>query len=80
MIEKAGNDEYLVVDDKGMILEQGKAFQDNIIGDINDVINKSRKIFDDEEISINIQFEKANLVIVNNKDKKLSVCSLSTKS
>ena len=74
------NAKYLLFDDKGMIIEQNKEINDNIVPDICDIIHRSKKISDENEILIAVQFEKNNLVISNDKNKKLSVCSLTDKS
>ena len=71
---------YLLLDDKGMVIEQNKEFNDKMLGDICDIIHRGKKISNENEILIAIQFEKNNLVISNDKDKKLSVCSLTTKN
>ena len=71
---------YLLLDDKGMIIEQSKEFNDKTVGDICDIIHRSKKISKENEILIAIQFEKNNLVISNDINKKLSVCSLTNKS
>ena len=70
------NNDYLVLDEKGLVVEQSAVFGDNVIGDINDIINKGKKIFDDKEITFDIQYENSNLIIMNNSNNKLSVCSL----
>ena len=74
------DDKYLLIDEKGMVIEQNEAFNDNIIGDICDIIVKGKKISKENEMVISIQFEKSNLVIVNDSNKKISVCSLDKKN
>ena len=74
------NNSYLLLDDKGMVLEQNEAFNDNIIGDIGDIIQKGKKIAAESDMVISVQYEKTNLVIVNDIDKKIAVCSLSNKN
>ena len=71
---------YLLLDEKGMIIEQNEAFNDNIVGDIGDIVNKSKKVSKENEMMVSIQFENKNLVIVNDLKKKISVCSLSDKN
>ena len=70
---------YLLLDEKGMVIEQNEAFNDNILGDICDIIHKGKEISEGNEMVVSVQFEKSNLVIVNDSDKKISVCSLSNK-
>ena len=79
MEDEKDNNNYLILDDKGMVVEQSKAFSDNIIGDICDIIQKSKKYSEGNEMVVSIQFEKSNLVLVNDPNKKISVCSLSNK-
>ena len=62
-----------------MVVEQSKAFSDNIIGDICDIIQRSKKYSEGNEMVVSIQYEKSNLVLVNDPNKKISVCSLSNK-
>ena len=71
---------YLLLDDKGMVIEQSKEFNDKTVGDICDIIHRGKKISNENEILIAIQNEKNNLVISNDKSKQLSVCSLTNKS
>ena len=74
------DDKYLLIDEKGMVIEQNEAFNDNIIGDICDIIVKGKKVSKENEMVVSIQFEKSNLVIVNDSNKKISVCSLNKKN
>ena len=78
-MENENDNKYLLIDDKGMVIEQNEVFSDNIIGDICDIIQKGKKVSKENEMIVSIQFEKSNLVIVNDSDKKISVCSLSNK-
>ena len=71
---------YLLLDEKGMIIEQNESFNDNIVGDVGDIIHKSKKISKENVMMISVQFENKNLVIVNDLNKKISVCSLSDKN
>ena len=45
-----------------------------------DIILRGKKIANDNELLIAVQFEKNNIVISNDKNKKLSVCSLTGKT
>ena len=76
MEDEKDNNNYLILDDKGMVVEQSKAFSDNIIGDICDIIQRSKKYSEGNEMVVSIQFEKTNLVLVNDSNKKISVCTL----
>ena len=79
MEDEKDNNNFLILDDKGMVVEQSKAFSDNIIGDICDIIQRSKKYSEGNEMVVSIQYEKSNLVLVNDPNKKISVCSLSNK-
>ena len=79
-MENEKDNKYLLIDEKGMVIEQNEAFNDNIIGDICDIIVKGKKVSKENEMVVSIQFEKSNLVIVNDTNKKLSVCSLNKKN
>ena len=79
-MESGQDNKYLLIDDKWMIIEQNEAFNDNIVGDICDIIHKGKKVSKENEMVVSIQFEKSNLVIVNDSDKKISVCSLTNKN
>ena len=54
---------YLLLDEKGMVIEQNEAFNDNILGDICDIIHKGKKLSEGNDMVISIQFEKSNLII-----------------
>ena len=77
---KEDNAKYLLLDDKGLIIEQNKEFNDNMLGELCDIILRGKKIANDNELLIALQFEKNNIVISNDKNKKLSVCSLTGKT
>ena len=77
---KEDNAKYLLLDDKGLVIEQNKDFTDNMLGELCDIILRGKKISNDNELLIAIQFEKNNIVISNDKNKKLSVCSLTGKT
>ena len=79
MEDEKDNNNFLILDDKGMVVEQSKGFSDNIIGDICDIIQRSKKYSEGNEMVVSIQYEKSNLVLVNDPNKKISVCSLSNK-
>ena len=79
-MENEKDNKYLLIDEKGMVIEQNEAFNDNIIGDICDIIVKGKKVSKENEMVVSIQFEKSNLVIVNDSNKKISVCSLNKKN
>ena len=79
-MENEKDNNYLFLDDKGMVIEQGESFNDNLLGDICDIIHKSKKLSNDNELLVSIQFENKNLVIVNDTNKKISACSIINKN
>ena len=79
-MENEKDNNYLLLDDKGMVIEQGESFNDNLLGDICDIIHKSKKLSNDNELLVSIQLENKNLVIVNDTNKKISACSIINKN
>ena len=67
---KEDNAKYLLLDDKGLVIEQNKDFNDNMLGELCDIIHRGKKISNDNELLIALQFEKNNIVISNDKNKK----------
>lgn len=61
-------DNYLVMNNMGMIVEKSELFPKTIAGDISDILIHGRDIVKSENQTtiINIMFEKSNLVIMNN--------------
>ena len=74
------NNKYLLIDDKGMIIEQDEAFNDELTSDLGDIIYRSKLLSNENELLIDIQFEKSHIVISNDKSKKISICSLTNKA
>ena len=82
---------YVIIDDLGMIFEQSENFPNNIAGHIKDIVDKSNKLnlnnYDDNEdnniidnnvnnlISIDIKYKNNNIVILENKEKKITIAS-----
>ena len=79
-MENEKDNKYLLIDEKGMVIEQNEHFHDNIIGDICDIIVKGKKVSKENEMVVSVQFEKSNLIIINDLNKKISVCSLNKKN
>lgn len=69
-------EKYLIIDNKGMIYEKDKDFPENIVGDLCDIVSKGKSIFDKKDFSINIQYEKANIVLTNKEEINSAICSL----
>ncbi len=65
-MEEKKNENILIIDKEGLIMEQGKFFPDNISGSLYDIMSKAKEIFDYEEdmISISINFENNDIPIL----------------
>ena len=70
---------YVILDDKLMVVEQNSDFPDELLGDIGSILFHSNKALNDEQVMIDIQFEKSNISIMKNKDAKASICALNKK-
>ena len=70
---------YVIFDEKLMVIEQNKDFPNELLGDIGSILYHSDKALNDEQITLEIQFEKANISIMKKKDAKASICALNKK-
>ena len=70
---------YAIFDEKLMPIEQKSDFPNNLLGDIGSILYHSNKALNDEQLTIDIQFEKSNISIMKNKDAKASICALNKK-
>ena len=70
---------YAIFDDKLMIIEQNPEFPNKILGDIGSILYHSNKALNDEQIMIDVQFEKSNISLMKNKDAKASIVALNKK-
>ena len=70
---------YVIFDEKLMVIEQNSEFPDEIVGDIGSILYHLDKAINDNQITIDIQFENSNLTLMKNKELKSSICSLSKK-
>ena len=70
---------YAIFDEKLMTIEQKSDFPNNLLGDIGSILYHSNKALNDEQLTIDIQFEKSNISIMKNKDAKASICALNKK-
>ena len=82
---------YVIIDDLGMIFEQSENFPNNIAGHIKDIVDKSNKLnlnnYDDNEdnniidnnvnnlISIDIKYKNNNIIILEDKEKNITIAS-----
>jgi len=82
---------YIIIDDLGMIFEQSENFPNNLAGHIKDIVDKSNKLnlnnYDDNEdnriidnnvnnlISIDIKYKNNNIVILEDKEKNITIAS-----
>ena len=66
-------------DDKLMVVEQNPNFPEELLGDTGSIIYHSNKALQDNQIFIDVQFEKANLTLMTNKQEKASICLLNKK-
>jgi hypothetical protein len=62
-------------------MEQGKFFPDNISGSLYDIMSKAKEIFGYEEdmISISINFENNDIPILSRKDIDKIICAIINK-
>ena len=70
---------YVIFDEKLMVIEQNKDFPNELLGDIGSILYHSDKALNDEQITLEIQFEKSNISIMRKKDAKASICALNKK-
>ena len=70
---------YAIFDEKLMVVEQNSDFPKELLGDIGSIVYHSNKALKDEQILLDIQFEKSNITIMKNKDSKASICALNKK-
>ena len=75
------NENILIIDKEGLIMEQGKFFPDNISGSLYDIMSKAKEIFGYEEdmISISINFENNDIPILSRKDIDKIICAIINK-
>ena len=70
---------YAIFDEKLMVVEQNSDFPKELLGDIGSIVYHSNKALNNEQILLDIQFEKSNITIMKNKDSKASICALNKK-
>ena len=75
------NENILIIDKEGLIMEQEKFFPDNISGSLYDIMSKAKEIFGYEEdmISISINFENNDIPLLTKKDTDKIICAIINK-
>ncbi len=70
--------EYLVMDDKGMIIEKTDNLNPNISAYITDIINKTRSVLKDRDSvnSIEIFFENQTVMVKDNSSNNLNITTV----
>ena len=70
---------YAIFDEKLMVVVQNSDFPNELLGDIGSILYHSNKALNDEQLLLDIQFEKSNITVMKNKDAKASICALNKK-
>ncbi len=67
---------YVIFDEKLMVVEQNPEFPKEILGNIGSILYHSNKALNDDQIILDIQFEKSNITMMKKKDAKASICAV----
>ena len=70
---------YVIFDNKLMIIEQNQNFPEELLGDIGSIVYHTSKLLKDNQILLDVQFDKSNITLMRNNDQKASICSLNKK-
>ena len=70
---------YVIFDEKLMVIEQNPTFPEELLGDIGSIIYHINNALDDNQILLDVQFEKSNITLMKNKETKTAICSLNKK-
>ena len=70
---------YVIFDDKLMVLEQNQNFPEELLGDIGSMAYHINKAIDENQILLDVQFEKSNITLMKNKELKTAICSFNKK-
>ena len=70
---------YAIFDDKLMVIEQNSNFPQDLLGELGSIIYHTNKLLNDNQILLDIQFEKSNITLMKNKETKTAICSLNKK-
>ena len=70
---------YVIFDDKLMVLEQNPNFPEELLGDIGSMAYHINKAIDENQIFLDVQFEKSNITLMKNKELKTAICSFNKK-
>ena len=70
---------YVIFDNKLMIIEQNLNFPEELLGEIGSMVYHTNKLLNDNQILIDVQFEKSNLTLMKDKEQKAAICSINKK-
>jgi hypothetical protein len=74
---KIKKDNVLIIDNEGLVMEQGKNFPNKISGSLFDIMTKAKEIFENEEIiSISLSFENNDIPILYKKDSDKTISAI----
>ena len=74
---KIKKDNVLIIDNEGLVMEQGKNFPNKIWGSLIDIMTKAKEIFENEEIiSISLSFENNDIPILYKKDSDKTISAI----
>ena len=74
---KIKKDNVLIIDNEGLVMEQGKNFPNQISGSLFDIMTKAKEIFENEEIiSISLSFENNDIPILYKKDSDKTISAI----
>lgn len=74
---KVKKDNLLIINNEGLVMEQGNNFPNNILGSLFDIMTKTKEIFDNEElISISLSYENNDIPILYKKDTNKTICAI----
>jgi len=77
-MDSNSKENFMVMDDNGFVIEKSKNFNTSIYGYALDILQKARKILNDDSTINNIEiiYEKKTMIIKDDKSSKLNVCML----
>ena len=70
---------YVIFDNKLMIIEQSINFPEEFLGDIASIAYHSNKLLKENQIFLDVQFDKSNIVVMKNEEEKALICSFNKK-
>ena len=77
-MDSNSKENFMVMDDNGFVIEKSKNFNTSISGYALDILQKARKILNDDSTINNIEiiYEKKTMIIKDDISSKLNVCML----